>query len=115
MEKLFAYGTLRNPATQQRLLGRTLGQGAPDAVRGYRLAKLTGIHEVYSILQPHPGSVVEGMLFEVSADELERLDAYEGDAYERVSVRLVSKTRAWAYMENPKSSFRIHIEPPDSQ
>jgi len=29
-------------------------------------------------------------------------------------VRLVSKTRAWAYMENPKSSFRIHIEPPDS-
>ena len=115
MEKLFAYGTLRNPATQQRLLGRTLGQGAPDSVRGYRLAKLTGIHEVYSILQPHPGSVVEGMLFEVSADELQRLDAYEGEAYQRVSVRLVSRTRAWAYMENPKSSFRIHIEPPDSQ
>lgn len=114
MEKLFAYGTLRNPATQQRLLGRTLGKGAPDSVRGYRLAKLTGIHEVYSILQPHTGSVVEGMLFEVSADELERLDAYEGEAYQRVSVRLVSRTRAWAYMENPKSSFRIHIEPPDN-
>ena len=114
MQKLFAYGTLRSPATQQRLLGRTLGEGAPDSVRGYRLAKLTGIHEVYSILQPHPGAVVEGMRFEVSAEELERLDAYEGDAYQRVSVRLVSKTRAWAYMENPKSSFRIHIEPPDN-
>ena len=54
MEKLFTYGTLRNPATQQKLLGRTLGEGAPDTLRGYRLAKLTGIHEVYSILQPTP-------------------------------------------------------------
>ena len=114
MEKLFTYGTLRSPATQRKLLGRTLGGGKPDTVRGYRLAKLTGIHEVYSILQPHPDSVVEGMLYEVSAEELERLDAYEGDAYQRVSVRLLSKTRAWAYMENPKSSFRIHIEPPDN-
>ncbi|MDE2774658.1 MAG: gamma-glutamylcyclotransferase [Chloroflexota bacterium] len=114
MQKLFTYGTLRDPETQQRLLGRTLGDGAPDTLRGYRLAKLTGIHEVYSILQPQAGSTVEGMLYEVSDDELDRLDAYEGEAYQRVSVRLVSKTRAWAYMENPKSSFRIHIEPPDS-
>ena len=51
MEKLFTYGTLRNPATQRKLLGRTLGEGLPDTLRGYRLAKLTGIHEVYSILQ----------------------------------------------------------------
>ncbi|MDE2638020.1 MAG: gamma-glutamylcyclotransferase [Chloroflexota bacterium] len=114
MEKLFTYGTLRDPATQQKLLGRTLGEGAPDALRGYRLAKLTGIHDVYSILQPHAGATVEGTLFEVTTEELAHLDAYEGDAYMRVSVRLVSKTRAWAYTENPKSSFRIHIEPPDS-
>ena len=114
MEYLFTYGTLRDPATQQRLLGRTLGDGAPDSLRGYRLAKLTGIHEVYSILQPQAGSIVEGMRFQVSADELARLDDYEGEAYQRVSVRLVSKTRAWAYMENPKSSYRIHIEPPDN-
>ena len=114
MEKLFTYGTLRDPATQQQLLGRTLGEGLADTLRGYRLAKLTGIHYVYSILQPHPGSTVDGMLFEVTAEELEQLDDYEGDAYQRVSVTLVSKTRAWAYIENPKSSFRIHIEPPDS-
>ena len=112
MEKLFSYGTLREPETQQRLLGRTLGAGAPDTLRGYRLATLTGVHQVYSILQPHPGSTVDGVLFEVSEDELERLDIYEGEAYQRVSVRLVSKTRAWAYCENPKSSFRIHIDPP---
>ncbi len=113
MHKLFAYGTLREPATQQKLLGRTLGDGQPDTLRGYRLARLTGIHFVYSILQPHAGSTVEGVLFEVTQDELEQLDDYEGEAYQRVSVTLVSKTRAWVYCENPKSSFRIHIEPLD--
>ena len=114
MEKLFTYGTLQSPLTQQKLLGRTLGEGTPDTLLGYRLADLTGIHDVYTILQPHPGSTVEGMLFEVSQDELEQLDDYEGDAYQRVSVRLMSGTRAWAYCENPKSSFRVHIQPPDS-
>ena len=110
MEKLFTYGTLRDPATHQQLLSRSLGEGVADTLRGYRLAKLTGIHQVFSILQPHPGSTVDGMLFEVTQEELEQLDDYEGDAYQRVSVTLVSKTRAWAYLENPKSSFRIHIE-----
>ena len=113
MEKLFTYGTLRIPATQMQLLGRTLGEGKPDSLRGYRLAKLRGIHFVYSILQPHPGSIVDGELFEVSGDELQALDEYEGEAYQRVSVTLVSKTRAWAYTENPKSSFRLFVEPPD--
>ena len=113
MEKLFTYGTLRDPATQVQLLGRKLGEGVPDTLRGYRLAKLTGIHYVYSILQPHPGSTVAGTLFEVSPEELAKLDDYEGDAYQRVSVTLVSKTRAWVYCENPKSEFSIHIQPPD--
>ncbi|MCY3780744.1 MAG: gamma-glutamylcyclotransferase [Chloroflexi bacterium] len=113
MEKLFTYGTLRDPATQVQLLERELGEGKPDSLRGYRLANLRGIHFVYSILQPHPGSMVDGQLFEVTGEELQKLDDYEGDAYQRVSVTLVSKTRAWAYIENPKSSFRIHIEPPD--
>lgn len=113
MEKLFAYGTLRSPATQTQLLGRNLGDGQPDALLGYRLARLRGIHSVFSILQPHPGSLVDGQLFEVTSEELQKLDEYEGDAYQRVSVTLVSKTRAWAYTENPKSSFRIHIEPPE--
>ena len=113
MEKLFTYGTLTIPATQYQLLGRKLGEGTPDILRGYRLAKLQGIHHVYSILQPQAGSTVDGLLYEVTQEELEQLDKYEGDAYQRVSVTLVSKTRAWVYSENPKSKFRIHIEAPD--
>jgi len=110
MEKLFTYGTLQNPETQKQLLGRILGDGLPDSLLGYRLAKLNGIHYVYSILQPHSGSRVEGLLFEFRSEEIKKLDDYEGNAYVRVSARLVSKTRAWVYIENPKSEFRSHIE-----
>ena len=115
MEKLFTYGTLRDPETQQRQLGRHLGEGAPDTLRGYILARLRGIHSDYTIVRPQPGSTVDGMLFEVTQDELALIDDYEGEAYQRVSVTLMSKTRAWLYCENPRSRFRHHIEPFDAK
>ena len=95
MEKLFTYGTLQSHETQLQLLGRDLGEGVADTLRGYRLAKLTGIHNVFSILQPRSGASVQGLVFDITSEELARLDAYEGEAYQRVSARLVSKTRAW--------------------
>ena len=114
MEKLFAYGTLCDPATQERLLGRTLGAGCPDTLRGYRLSRLRGIHTDYTIVQPQAGSTVSGTRYEVTDEELALLDAYEGEAYQRVSVTLISKTRAWLYCENPRSRFSPHIEPLES-
>ncbi len=114
MEKLFTYGTLQSQETHLRLLGRELGEGEADTLRGYRLAKLTGIHNAFTILQPWPGAIVQGLVFDVFTEELAQLDAYEGEAYQRVSARLVSKTRAWVYVENPKSDFRHHIEAIDS-
>lgn len=114
MEKLFSYGTLKNPETQTQLLGRRLGGGVPDTLRGYRLARLNGIHFVYTIIQPWEGGTVDGLVFDIGSDELAQLDKYEGDAYQRVSARTVSKTRAWVYVENPKSKFRQHIEPFDN-
>ena len=110
MQKLFTYGTLQNAETQEQLLGRTLGEGTSDTLIGYRLARLNGVHFVYSILQPHAGSRVQGLVFEVNDEELEQLDDYEGEAYQRVSARLFSKTRAWVYIENPKSNFHNLIE-----
>jgi len=110
IEKLFSYGTLQNPATQRKLLGRELGEGSPDTLRGYRLAQLTGVHAVYPIVQPEPGATVAGLLFEVDPEELARLDTYEGEAYQRLSVRLVSGRRAWVYCANPKSSLRFRIK-----
>ena len=111
MEKLFTYGTLQEPAVQTQLLGRKLGSGTADTLRGYQLAKLLGVHQTYRILLPKPGATVQGLVFEVSDAELKKLDHYEGAAYQRVSATLVSDTRAWIYCANPKSNYRSLIEP----
>ena len=110
MYKLFTYGTLRDPATQEKAARAHLGRGAsrtPCAVIAWPSSQVSTLSIQYC--SPTPARPSTAMLFEVTQEELERLDDYEGEAYQRVSVTLVSKTRAWVYCENPKSSFRIHI------
>ncbi len=113
MEKLFTYGTLQDSPIQQQVLGRLLDNGTPDTVRGYKMSKLVGIHTTYNIIQPESGKLVDGVVYEVTEEELEKLDAYEGDAYIRVSTTLLSNTRAWIYRDNPRSDLQSHIKPVD--
>ena len=108
-EKLFTYGTLQDPDVQMQLLGRTLGDGSPDTLRGYAMGKLKGVHTTYNMIYPQTGATVQGMVYEVSKDELEKLDQYESEAYLRVSATLMSNTRAWIYRDNPDSAYQSQI------
>ena len=110
MEKIFTYGTLQDEPIQQQVVGRLLGEGTPDTLRGYQMAKLQGIHMAYNIIIPATGETVEGRVYEVTQEELNKIDAYEGDAYMRVSATLMSNTRAWVYRDNPRSRLHDQIE-----
>lgn len=95
---LFAYGTLRNPAVQQRLFGRDL-PSAPDALTGYILASILIGGTTYPIL--HPGSSadrVPGTALQMTESDLAAADAYEGEDYARISVTLESGRRAFVYV-----------------
>ena len=109
MEKIFTYGTLQDHEIQLQCVGRTLGTGSPDTLRGYTMAKIKGIHRSYNIIQPRSGSTVDGVVYEVTAEELAKIDTYEGDAYMRVSATLMSNTRVWIYRDNPNSAYQSHI------
>ncbi len=113
MELIFTYGTLQDSAIQIEIIGRELGDGQADSLRGYKMALLKGIHETYNIIQPHTGSVIEGRVYEVTQEELDAIDAYEGDAYIRVSATLMSNTHAWVYRDNPRSPLQSQIVPVD--
>lgn len=113
MEKIFTYGTLQDAPIQQLVIGRLLGEGTPDTLRGYKMAKLKGIHATYNIILPATGGTVDGIVYEVTNEELEKIDAYEGDAYVRVSATLMSNTRAWIYRDNPRSGLHDQIEEVD--
>ena len=87
---VFVYGTLRYPTIRRLVLGRA-GDPAPAVLPGFRRVNLD--------LEPVAGETVAGMVLEVSADELERLDRYErlGVRYTRTRITLANGMDAWVY------------------
>jgi gamma-glutamylcyclotransferase (GGCT)/AIG2-like uncharacterized protein YtfP len=85
-------------------------KGSPDVVTGWRLASiqiedptvvgLSGL-AVHKILVPgRPGDEVDGVVFEITPEELKAADAYETDAYKRVKLKLRSGTETWVYVSS---------------
>jgi hypothetical protein len=108
---LFSYGTLQQPEVQRATFGRLL-DGRPDTLMGYRLAPLVitdpDVVEVsgaavHTIARPTGSRVdlIPGIVFSLSAAEIEAADAYETDAYARVEVELASGRRAFVYVGPP--------------
>ena len=91
---LFAYGTLQLPEVLQAVLGLRW-QGAPALLPGYARYRVRG--KPYPAIVPEPGGNVAGLVYSgVGATELEQLDHYEGELYERrtLSVRAGGATLA---------------------
>ena len=121
---LFSYGTLQLPDVQRATYGRLL-EGEPDVLVGYRLAPLVisspdvvGISglEVHTIARRtgNPTDRVPGVVFRLTAAELEATDLYETDAYARVEVALASGVRAFVYVGPDAADAGLNgaFEPP---
>ena len=72
---LFAYGLLRDQATLERVLGAVPPSGGSALLGGYR--RLASAEGYYYILPEADAPPVEGELWQVTAAELARLDAFE--------------------------------------
>jgi hypothetical protein len=105
---LFAYGTLRQANVQLATFGRLL-EGRPDALAGFALSPLAIVDPeviatsglaVHTIARPtgDPADLIPGLVFGITAAELEAADRYEVDDCTRVAVRLVSGTEAFVYV-----------------
>ena len=97
---LFAYGTLRDPAVRVTVLGREPVTEA-DALWGFRLDRIVIGGQTCRTLVPseRPDGAIEGLALRLTADELARVDAYEGDTdYVRLPVRLESGRAAFVYV-----------------
>ncbi|HEX8642074.1 MAG TPA: gamma-glutamylcyclotransferase family protein [Allosphingosinicella sp.] len=105
---LFSYGTLQHSDVQLATFGRLL-DGEPDELAGFRVeplrigspavVALSGM-EIHTIARRtgNAKDVIPGVVFAVTAAELEAADAYETDAYARVEVELASGRRAFVYV-----------------
>lgn len=89
-ERLFVYGTLAPGKPNAHVLADVPGRWEPATVTGTLHAEGWGAAQGYpGIVLDDDGDIVPGLVF--SSDELAnhwaRLDAFEGDGYERVIAK----------------------------
>jgi gamma-glutamylcyclotransferase (GGCT)/AIG2-like uncharacterized protein YtfP len=102
MEKLFAYGTLKDKDIQETIFGRIL-TGTPDTLTGYTIQEITieeefGMANYPIITATHnPEDRINGILYVLSEKELQLADTYEGLHYKRIEVALHSNEIVWVY------------------
>jgi len=107
-EKLFVYGTLRYAAVQRSTFGRTL-RAATDSLPNYTKTMVT-INDAHVVelskenehpmlhYTGNPADSVDGMVLDITLEELAQADSYEVDMYKRARVKLKSGDEAWAYV-----------------
>ncbi len=88
--RVFVYGTLRYPVVRMVLIGRD-ADPRPATLPDHRRQGLD--------IRPDPGGRTDGLVFEVTAEDLRRLDRYErlGIRYERIEHLLTDGEPAWVY------------------
>lgn len=109
MPLLFSYGTLQNEQVQIETFGRLLN-GEIDKLPAYKLdyVEITDPEVLRkSGQQFHPiikysgdvGDQVEGVLFEVTHEEILAADKYEVDDYKRIETLFASGKTGFIYIE----------------
>lgn len=102
MAKLFAYGSLKDPDIQQNIFGRIL-KGTPDTLIGYTLTHIEIEEEfgmvTYRIITPTENltDIIVGLIYDITDEELQEADTYEGLHYKRLEVLLESNQIAWTF------------------
>jgi hypothetical protein len=114
IQHLYTYGTLQVAAIIEHIVGRPLS-GVPARLEGYARFRVRG--RVYPAIVAAAGSEVPGVLYTgLDAAELERLDFYEGDLYERREVAVWAGAvaqRAATYVLRPELRHELSDEPWD--
>jgi len=110
MEKLFSYGTLQLENVQKDTFGRIL-IGSKDILMEYVIEHikitdkkviLSSGTDIHPILK-YTGNeldVVEGMIFDLTNEELLKADKYEVDDYKREKVVFKSGKTGFVYLKN---------------
>jgi hypothetical protein len=109
MPLLFSYGTLQQRDVQLSLFKRPL-DGYKEQLVGFELSIVriedpefvrTSGKSHHAIVRPTGNLLdkVDGMVFEVTEQELEKTDDYEPTGYKRVSASLASGRQAWVYVD----------------
>lgn len=97
MQNLFVYGTIKDPEVQKRVIGR-VAESQNDSLEGYSKSSIVLKGITYSILVKGTEEI-EGVVLQVTEDELKKFDVFETTAYRRIMEKLKSGLNAWVYVK----------------
>lgn len=95
---VFTYGTLQEKEVQLGVFARPL-VGFKDELSQYRISDIK-VADLYPTLD-YTGKdedTIPGQVYTLSFQELQKADVYEGEAYERIQIKLGSGKNAWVYI-----------------
>lgn len=93
MVDLFVYGSLMFDPVWTRVVGQPK-TSVPASLSGYRRYAVRD--ETYPAILAQSGAQVAGQLIRgLAAEQLARLDAFEGDDYRRIVVDVFAEQRLW--------------------
>jgi gamma-glutamylcyclotransferase (GGCT)/AIG2-like uncharacterized protein YtfP len=109
---VFAYGSLMIPSVMEAVTGRRFA-ARKALLHGYARFRLEGAS--YPGLIPQVNAKTDGMLYlDVDAQSIARLDAFEGDFYDRVRVEVDveagGRLAGEAYVVGPAHRHRLSSE-----
>lgn len=111
---LYTYGTLQVPDIIGLIVGRPLS-GQPARLLDYVRYRIQD--RVYPAIVPAAGGDVPGLLYPgLDPAELERLDVYEGEIYERRAIEVLvdgASVAACTYVLRPEHHHRLSQDPWD--
>ncbi len=115
IQALFCYGTLQSPMVMKAVTGSAF-EGKEAILHGfarYRIDKTD-----YPAIISEEGAKVNGkMYWDLDDEAIEKLDAFEGEKYDRVPVLVTmtggEKVNAWAYVIKGEYSKLLSDDPWD--
>jgi gamma-glutamylcyclotransferase (GGCT)/AIG2-like uncharacterized protein YtfP len=109
---LFVYGTLMVPHVLEAVCGYAQS-GLKTVLPNHRCRLVRG--EVYPAIVPQAGEQVSGLLYrDLSDRQIDRLDAFEGEMYQRCPVEVVANGHtiaAQTYLLHPAFRQRLSETP----
>lgn len=84
-EKVFTYGSLKNPTKIQKILGRIPKKNF-FILKGYGLSSVKDGKEIFPGIVPKDSGRIFGIIWLIKRNEWILLDNYEGKAYTRQKI-----------------------------
>ncbi|MBN1951279.1 MAG: gamma-glutamylcyclotransferase [Bacteroidales bacterium] len=98
---IFAYGTLCDVKVRKDVIGY-VSDAKPSSLKGFTMSEIVLEHISYPVIVEDrlAEDSLEGIIFQIEEEDLQKLDAYETNAYRRIQITTMTGETAWTYILN---------------